>query len=83
MANHYVADISQPFYLAGRKVSAVTFVVGEEWVKIDLNRCEVDRDGAAVVRMLPEQARQLARALLANADKDQVKQHLMLPRKAG
>jgi len=73
MGQNFSLDINkQPFYLAGQKVDALTFVVGEQWLKISLCNCPV-KDGSVVVRLLPEQARTIAREMLASADKDQVK----------
>jgi hypothetical protein len=74
MGQNFSIDINkQPFYLAGRKVEAVRFVVGTQWLKINLTGCAVDNEGSVEVRLLPEQARHIARELLANADKDQVR----------
>lgn len=79
MSSHYSTSIKQPFILAGRKVEAVRFNIGAENTKIVLNRSldEVDAEGAVNIALTPQQAREIAWDMLANADKDQIKLHLL------
>lgn len=79
MGQNFVTSLKQPFYLAGKKVDAVRFNIGAEYTKICLNRTldEVDTEGAVNITLTPQQAREIAWDLLANADKDQVKLKLM------
>ena len=75
MPNSFSIDINkQPFYLAGRKIGGVAFLVGRHWLKISLSNCPVDEDGHVVIQATPQQARNIARELLSYADADQVQQ---------
>jgi len=74
MPNSFSIDINKrPFYLAGQKVEAVKFMIGQQGLQIGVAGCAVDENNAVVVQLLPEQARTIARELMNNADKDQVK----------
>jgi hypothetical protein len=72
--NHFSIDINKrPFYLAGQKVEAIAFLVGEQRLQMGVRGCAVDTENAVGIQLLPEHARQIARELMNMADKDQVK----------
>jgi hypothetical protein len=73
MGQNFITSLKRPFYLAGQNVQSITFLIGEQWTKIMLTGCPVDKEGSVVVALTPEQAREIARDLLGNADKDQLK----------
>jgi hypothetical protein len=74
MPSNFITSLKQPFYLAGRRVDAVRFNIGRGYTKIVLNRSldEVDAEGAVNIALTPQQAREIAWDMLANADKDQL-----------
>jgi hypothetical protein len=82
MPSNFVIDLAkQPFTYAGKPIFGIMFVVGDQWTLIRIAGCPVDQHGNVHYHTTPEQAREIARDLLNNADKDQAK--FLLGRKVG